>query len=149
VTLALDTNVLVHAFREEASRHALAKQVLVGLLRSGRSLAVPLPCVYEFLRVVTHAHIFASPTPLPLALDAVDRLLASDGVWPLTPTQRHPEVLREVLGEADATGNVVHDGHIAALMREHGVAEILTEDRDFGRFAGVRVVRLKDMAKAT
>ena len=97
MSLAVDTNVLVHAYREDASQHELAKTVLVGLLRSGRPLAVPLPCVYEFLRVVTHERIFIPPTPLAAALDAVDRLLESPGVWLLTPTQRHPQILREVV----------------------------------------------------
>jgi len=35
--------------------------------------------------------------------------------------------------------NRVNDAHIAALAVEHG-AEIVSFDRDFGRFPGVRVV---------
>jgi predicted nucleic acid-binding protein len=38
-----------------------------------------------------------------------------------------------------AAGNLVHDAHIAALLREHGVEEIWTADRDFVRFPGLRV----------
>jgi len=145
VSLALDTNVLVHAFREDASRHAVAKHALEGLLGAGRPLALPLPCLYEFLRIVTHPSIFITPTPLGLALDALDRLLDAEGCWLLTPTQRHPQLLREVLVASKATGNLVHDAHIAALMREHGVADILTEDRDFLRFPGVRVIHLDEL----
>ena len=145
MSLAIDTNVLVHAFREDAPRHALAKRVLESLLGAGRSLALPLPCLYEFLRIVTHANIFITPTPLGLALDALDRLLDAEGVWLLAPTQRHPQLLREVLIAGNATGNLVHDAHIAALMREHGVTDILTEDRDFHRFPGVRVVHLEEL----
>jgi predicted nucleic acid-binding protein len=44
-----------------------------------------------------------------------------------------------VLRESHATGNLVHDGHIAALLLEHGVTELLTTDRDFSRFSGLRV----------
>jgi predicted nucleic acid-binding protein len=39
-----------------------------------------------------------------------------------------------------ASGNLIHDAHIAALCLEHGVSELLTGDRDFGRFEGLRVV---------
>lgn len=145
MSLAIDTNVLVHAFREDASRHVLAKRALESLLGAGRSLALPLPCLYEFLRIVTHPSIFLTPAPLKLALDALDRLLGAEGVWLLAPTERHPQLLREVLLAANATGNLVHDGHIAALMREHGVTDILTEDRDFHRFPGVRVVHLEGL----
>jgi predicted nucleic acid-binding protein len=34
----------------------------------------------------------------------------------------------------------VHDAHIAALLVEHGVRELWTLDRDFARFAGIRLV---------
>jgi hypothetical protein len=37
-----------------------------------------------------------------------------------------------------ASGNLVHDAHIAALAIEHGVRELLTLDRDFARFPGLR-----------
>lgn len=38
-----------------------------------------------------------------------------------------------------ATGNLVHDAHIAAVLVEHGVREIWTADRDFSRFPGLKV----------
>ena len=40
------------------------------------------------------------------------------------------------------TGNILHDLHTAVLMREHGIDEILTEDRDFLSFSWVTVVSL-------
>ena len=143
MSLAVDTNVLVHAFREDAPRHAAAKRALLRRLAEGRPLALPLPCLYEFLRIVTHPRIFATPAPMERALEALEGLLEAEGVWLLVPTERHPELLRTVVLESRATGNLVHDAHIVALMREHGVAEILTEDRDFRRFPGVRVVGLE------
>lgn len=45
----------------------------------------------------------------------------------------------EVLRESGASGNLLHDAHIAALCREHGVRELLTADSDFARFRGVEV----------
>jgi predicted nucleic acid-binding protein len=41
-----------------------------------------------------------------------------------------------LIQQAGATGNLVHDAHIAALCMEHGVSEFLTGDRDFARFSG-------------
>lgn len=38
-----------------------------------------------------------------------------------------------------ASGNLVHDAHIAALCLEHGVSELLTADRDFSRFTDLRI----------
>jgi len=34
---------------------------------------------------------------------------------------------------------VVHDARVAALCRHHGVRELWTADRDFGRFPGLKV----------
>ncbi|MFQ5745201.1 MAG: hypothetical protein ACE5HV_16710 [Acidobacteriota bacterium] len=36
------------------------------------------------------------------------------------------------------SGNLGDDAHIAALVIEHGVRELLTTDRDFARFSGIR-----------
>jgi predicted nucleic acid-binding protein len=51
------------------------------------------------------------------------------GSWP---------ALRETLDASRVAGPRVHDARIAALCRQHGVSELWTVDRDFGRFAGVR-----------
>jgi hypothetical protein len=37
-------------------------------------------------------------------------------------------------------GPLVHDARVAALWRQHGVRELWSADRDFGRFAGLHVV---------
>ena len=41
---------------------------------------------------------------------------------------------------ASTRGNAVPDAHVAALMRQHGVAMIYTRDRDYRRFDGVTAV---------
>jgi hypothetical protein len=46
-------------------------------------------------------------------------------------------VLAGLLIESGTAGNLVSDAHLAALAVEHA-ATIVTFDRDFGRFAGVR-----------
>ncbi|MBX9812245.1 MAG: hypothetical protein K2Y16_11645 [Burkholderiales bacterium] len=33
-----------------------------------------------------------------------------------------------------STGNIFHDPHIAVIMREHGVTEIMAADTDFRKF---------------
>jgi len=55
-------------------------------------------------------------------------------------TERHAEVMSSVVEAAGATGNLVHDAHIAALCIEHGVSELVTGDRDFARFPQVPVL---------
>ena len=40
---------------------------------------------------------------------------------------------------SQASGNLAHDAHIAALVVEHGAQEFWTADRDFTRFPGLRI----------
>jgi uncharacterized protein len=48
--------------------------------------------------------------------------------------------LREFLAKARVAGAQVHDARVAALCRQHGVRELWSADRDFGRFSGITVV---------
>jgi len=60
----------------------------------------------------------------------------------LGETDRHAETLIKMFGETPASGNLAHDLHIAVILREHGVSEIITADADFHRFKGFRVTLL-------
>ena len=44
---------------------------------------------------------------------------------------------------SSATGNVTFDAQIAAVCREQGIAKLLTDDRDFSRFPGIKIVSLE------
>ena len=46
--------------------------------------------------------------------------------------------------EADARGNLAFDAQIAAVCQERGATRLLTLDRDFARFQGIRVIALDE-----
>lgn len=137
--IAIDTNVLVYARREEAPFHSEAKQLLRELAEGDKPWALPWPCVYEFLRVVTHHRVFDPPTALVSALQDLESLLEAPSLVLLGEGPEHPAHLRHMVSAGNAVGNLAHDAHIAALIREHGVDELWTTDRDFGRFPGLRL----------
>lgn len=137
---AIDTNILICAEVASSQRHEAALQLLQGLAEGALPWAIPWPCIYEFLRVVTHPRVFHPPVPLEVALEDLHRVLASPSLFLLTETVRHASVLDQTIRQAGATGNLVHDAHIAALCLEHGVSELITGDRDFSRFAGLKVL---------
>ena|SRR5436309_9160158 len=136
---AVDTNVLVYAHRQEPSEHAVAQKVLAELATGGEPWALPWPCIYEFLRVVTHPRVFHPPTPVHEAWKAVELLLDSPSMILISEGERHRAILGELLQGSVVTGNLFHDAHIAALLIEHGVGEFLTNDEDFRRFPKLRV----------
>ena len=49
------------------------------------------------------------------------------------------ETFRELAINGKLAGPVMHDGRVAALCRDHGVRELWSADRDFGRFPAVTV----------
>ena len=55
---------------------------------------------------------------------------------------RYSQLLAEAIREGNAVGNLAFDAQVVALCREHGVSALLTEDRDFDRFRGLRTERL-------
>jgi len=137
--VAVDTNVLVYAEITSSEHHQTARARLRELAEGATPWALPWPCVYEFLRVVTHPRVYHPPVPAAVARADIAAMLASPSLVLLSETDRHSEVLDAVLSESEVTGNLVHDAHIVALCREHGVSEILTADGDFRRFSGIKV----------
>ena len=137
--IALDTNVLVAARREELAHHAQARRLLARLASGEEPWALPWPCVYEFLRLVTHRRVFRPPTPLARAVEDVVRLLAAPSLVMLGEGTAHAAHLERQVLAGEAAGNLALDAHIAALCVEHGVTELWTLDRDFARFPGLKI----------
>jgi uncharacterized protein len=137
--IAVDSNILVYAHREDSPWHAAALD-RVRVLAEGRApWAVPWPCLHEFLAVTTHPRIYAPPTPLELALAQVDAWLESPSLVLLAEDPGHWTRLRALLAAGQAAGPKVHDALIAAICLQHGVEELWTIDRDFSRFPALRV----------
>lgn len=132
--IAVDTNVLVYAHREEMPEHSAAHARLVQLGEGASPWGLPLFCLGEFVRVVTHPRLFAPPSTLEQALGFLDALLESPTARVLAPDEGYWSLFRGLTAEARATGNLAFDAQIAAVCVTHGVT-LLTEDRDFARFA--------------
>jgi toxin-antitoxin system PIN domain toxin len=138
--IAVDTNILVHAHREDSEWHEPAAD-RVGALAEGRAAwAIPWPCIHEFLAIVTHPRIFAPPTPPALAFGQVEAWLESPTLVLLAESDQHWTQLRNMLTAAKVTGPQVHDARVAALCVQHGVRELWSADRDFSRFPDLTVV---------
>ncbi len=136
--IAVDTNVLVYAHRRDMALHAEASARVAELAEGAGAWAIPWPCVAEFVAVVTNPRLFVKPTPLNTALAQVDAWLASPSVVLLAEGDGHWPAFRRTLEAGRVAGGQIHDARVAALCVAHGVRELWTADRDFGRFAGLR-----------
>ena len=136
--IAVDTNILVYAHRQDSPRHDAAQAALQSLALEHRRWAVPWPCVHEFLAIVTHPRIYRPPTEMPDALATITALSSLPGLTMISETPRHTTRLSDLLNTSGATGPKVHDARIAAICLDHGVSELWTADRDFSFFPELR-----------
>lgn len=146
--IALDTNFLVYAHRNDNNFHTIARTAISRLIHDGLPWGVPVACVHEFLAVVTNPRIFKEPTPRAKAFDQIDALLAQNGARLLLPTERHIDVLRELSTRVKAIGAQMHDARIAALCLENGATQLWTADRDFSAYDQLQVRRPEDLVQA-
>ena len=137
--IAVDTNLLVYAHREDSPWHDVAYARIAELAEGQALWAIPWPCIHEFLAIVTHPRIYSPPTPLKNAVSQVDAWLESPSLLLLSETEDYWQKLRSLLQTGRVTGPQVHDARVAALCKHHGVKELWTADRDFGRFPDLKV----------
>lgn len=134
--ILIDANLLLYAYDAASPHHAAARRWLVDLLSRPEPVGLPWLTVLAFLRIATNPRAFASPLAIEEAAQVVSEWLALPNIVTLGPGERHWEILKGLLGAAQARGPLVMDAHLAALAREHG-AVLATTDRDFARFPGL------------
>jgi toxin-antitoxin system PIN domain toxin len=137
--IAVDTNLLVYAHREDSEFHAAAKESVEVLRHQPASWAIPWPCLHEFIGIVTHPGIYRPASSLAEALGFVDAVLASPQLHLLSESQGYFDKLREIATAAKLKGPRIHDARVAALCLHHGVSELWSADRDFSAFPQVKV----------
>ena len=141
--IAIDTNILIYADREESTLHATALRAVRMLAEGDEAWAIPVFCVGEFLRVVSHDRLFDPPTPVMDVIDSMESLLSSPSARLLVPGDRYLRLLRGLIEESGVRGNLVFDAQIAEVCLEHGASILLTEDRDCARFRSVTPMTLE------
>jgi toxin-antitoxin system PIN domain toxin len=134
---AVDANILLYAVNSAADRHREARSWLDGALSDGVTVGFSWVVLLAFLRLSTKVSLFPRPLPVDGALDRVRAWLAHPASVVIQPTPRHLDVLAGLVSATGTGGNLTSDAHLAALAVEHR-ATVVTYDRDFGRFPGVR-----------
>lgn len=137
--IAVDTNVLIYAHRRETRVGEAAHALMTGLAGGDQAWAIPWPCCYEFLSVVTNRRIWKeNATPPTHAWRQFQAWTASPSNRMIGETEDFEEVLGRFVQRPHVVGGVIHDARIAALCVAHGAEELLTRDRDFSLFPELR-----------
>jgi uncharacterized protein len=135
--ILIDVNILVYATHEESVAHAAAGAWLDQQLNGSTKVGVPWASMLGFLRIATNARAFRKPLTMADAWGQVLRWLGAAPVWVPQPTERHADVLGQLLALPGVHGNLVPDAHLAALAIEHGLT-LCSTDGDFARFSKLR-----------
>jgi uncharacterized protein len=140
MSLAVDTNVLLYASDRESRHWDTASRLLQEWSTRDELFYLCWPVIMGYLRIATHPTVFACPLEPKDAIRNVEMLLGLPHTRVLSEGPRFWKTYREITGDLPVRGNLVPDAHVAALLLEHGVREIVTNDADFRKFDFVRVV---------
>ncbi len=136
--IALDTNLLVHAHRRDASLHQAASVLVRELAEAPTPWAVCYHSLVEFHAVVTRHRLWEMPSSPEAAVDQVRAWRESPSLRILHDNDECLDVLHDLALHGAVSGGLIHDARIAGCCLIHGISELWTVDRDFRRFPGLR-----------
>ena len=138
----VDANVLLHAANADAREHASARKWIEAAFLGTEPIGFAWIALLAFIRVSTRRGLLARPLRIADAFGVVEDWLRAHNAVVVHPSEDHAAILRSLLEPVGTAGNLTNDAHLAALAIEHG-AELVSFDRDFNRFEGLRTVILK------
>lgn len=107
--IAVDTNNLFYAHHETSQLHEKAKYQLTKFSDSAVHWGIPVFCIGEFLRVITHPKVFSNPYSASEAVEALARLVQSPTLKLLYPSANYLSLLASAIQETNAVGILVFD----------------------------------------
>jgi len=131
--ILVDANLLLYAEDALCPSHARAKAWWDKQLSDVTPVCLCWQVLIAFVRITTNRRVFANPLTILQAADRIQSWLDQPCTRIVQPTQGHWKILRQLLEEGQASGNLVSDAHLAALAIEHG-CELASTDSDFSRF---------------
>lgn len=136
--IALDTNILVHAHRADASLHDKAKEEVICLAESPAPWAICYHSLVEFHAVVTRARLWQTPSTPEQATDQIQAWRESPSLRILLDSEDALDTLIGLAKESRVSGSMIHDARIVACCQNHGVKELWSVDREFSRFPSIK-----------
>ena len=145
----LDTNILLRLAKRDDPEHAVVEEAVSHLIDEGAEFCYCPQNVVEFWNVFTRPK---ERNGFGLKVDEADReasLLENE--FTLLPDNEriHTEWRRLVVAHS-VSGTKVHDARLVAVMRVHGIINLLTlNPTDFARYPGITVVHPTQLSESS
>lgn len=136
--IILDANVLIYAHDIGTEQHLPTRAWLQRAFSDAESIRIPWTVVHAFLRVMTARRMARTPISISVAMDTVDEWFGSGAMSIIDPGPRYWTILRRISVEAQVSGAIFSDAHLAAIALEYD-ATLCTTDSDFARFPSLRL----------
>jgi uncharacterized protein len=135
--ILLDVNILIAAHRVDHSHHAAVTPWFQVLTGGDEAFTVPDVVWASFVRITTNRRIFRIPSGVDQSFGFLRAVRAQPNHVALVAGEVHLALFERLCREDAAVGDLAADAYIAALAIEHD-CELVTLDRDFARFTGLR-----------
>ncbi len=135
--ILVDVNLLIYATSERMPQYPAAKAWFSEQLNGSARVGLPWSSLLGYVRIVTNPRAFSTALRIPDAWGQIRSWLDCDVVWIPSPTERHADILGDLVALPGVHGELVPDAHLAALAIEHGLT-LCSTDGDFARFPGLK-----------
>ena len=139
MSYSVDVNVLLYASDRSSDRYERARRFVETCAAGPEVLCLTWPTLMSYIRIATHPRIFAAPLSPDEAVGNVTALLGLPHVRAVSELDGFLEAYMHVGGDMSVRGNLVPDAHLAAILFQHGVRTLYTNDRDFRKFESLDV----------
>lgn len=139
MSFAIDVNVLLYASDSSSPVHQKARRFIEECAAREEVFYVAWTTLFSYLRIATHPSIFAAPLTPKQAMRNISALLSVAHLRVLSEEEGFWQVYESVAASLPVRGNLVPDAHLAALLRQHGVRTLITNDSDFRKFGFLRL----------
>ena len=134
MSYSLDVNVLLYASDRSSDRHLRARRFVESCAAGPEILCLTWPTLMSYLRIATHPRIFSAPLSPQEALGNISALIGLPHVRAVSELNGFVDAYKHVASETPVRGNLVPDAHIAAILFQHGIRTLYSNDSDFRKF---------------
>lgn len=137
MSYAVDANILLYASDQSSPKHRRAREFLAECAAGSEIVCFAWITLMAYLRVSTHPRIFEKPLSPDTATANIEALLALPHSRILSEEEGFWTHYRHVIRSLPVRGNLVPDAQLVAVLRQHGVRILYTNDADFKKFDAI------------